>query len=99
MRANLRATIEVKAGSQTAFAQKSGIELSRLNRIIRGWLEPTPIERDRCTELLGVDTDWLFRIFTIPNQAPVTGGEDFSRLAREITRELSRITEEIDSKF
>jgi len=66
MRVHLRAMIETKFRSQTAFARASQIELSRLNRIVRGWIDPTPMERQRCAEILGVDSTWLFQSFTVP---------------------------------
>ena len=66
MRTNLKTTIEVRADSQVAFAKQAGIHPVRLNRIVNGWIAPSPVERDRFAELLNVDAAWLFRIVTIP---------------------------------
>jgi hypothetical protein len=67
VRTNLKSTIEVKFGSQIAFSKPACIHPVRLSKIVRGWIEPTPVERERLTELLKVDAIWLFQIFTIPN--------------------------------
>ena len=63
---NLKTTVELVAGSQLAFAKAAGIHHLRLNRIVNGWIEPTPVERDRFAELLKVDAVWLFQMVTVP---------------------------------
>lgn len=92
MRANLRATVEVRFGTQQAFAKVAEIHPIRLNKIVNAWIDPTPIEREQFSELLGVDVDWLFRVFTIPSadHTATATGEDNGSL-REIAAELSRI--------
>ena len=65
MRANLKSAIEVRFGSQIAFAREVGLHPVRVNRICGGWVEPTPEERAKMTEALNADTDWLFTKFRI----------------------------------
>jgi hypothetical protein len=77
VKANLVAAIEARFGSQIAFARVVGLHPVRLNRLCRGWLEPTPIERDRIAEALGVDADWLFSAFRLP--APKAGATSAER--------------------
>lgn len=100
MRANLRATIEAKFGSQQAFAKAAGVHFVRLNRVVNGWVEPTPIERERFRELLKVDASWLFQVFVVPATDHIATAtcEDGSSL-REIAAELGRIATNIPSKF
>ena len=57
---NLRSAIIERYRTQLAFAAAVGISPTRLNRIINGWLEPTPVERARLAELLGVEIEWVF---------------------------------------
>ncbi len=66
MRANLKAAIDVRFGSQLAFARAVGLHPVRVNRLCRGWIEPTPIERERISEALRADADWLFAVLFIP---------------------------------
>jgi hypothetical protein len=66
MRANLKAAIDVRYGSQLAFARAVGLHSVRVNRLCRGWVEPTPVERERIAEALRADSDWLFAVFLIP---------------------------------
>ena len=72
MRSNLKSTIDIRSGSQCAFAEKTGINSIRLNRIVNGWIDPTPAERSKFAEILQVDAGWLFAIFTIPTEAKVS---------------------------
>jgi len=74
---NLVATIEATFGSQIAFARAVGLHPVRLNRLCRGWLEPTCVERDRIAKALDADADWLFSAFRIP--AP-KGGVTLQRM-------------------
>ncbi len=66
MRANLKAAIDVRFGSQLAFARAVGLHSVRVNRLCRGWVEPTPVERQRIAEALRTDIDWLFAVLLIP---------------------------------
>lgn len=66
MRANLKNAIGVRFGSQLAFARAVGLHSVRVNRLCRGWVEPTPVERERIAEVLGADSDWLFAVLFIP---------------------------------
>ena len=66
MRANLKAAIDVRFGSQLAFARAVGLHAIRVNRLCQGWLEPTPAERERIAESLRADVDWLFAVLFIP---------------------------------
>jgi hypothetical protein len=66
MRANLKGAIELRFGSQLAFARAVGLHSVRVNRLCRGWVEPTPVERERIAEVLGADSDWLFAVLFIP---------------------------------
>lgn len=66
MRANLKAAIDVRFGSQLAFAREVSLHSVRVNRLCRGWVEPTPVERARIAEALRADPDWLFAVFLIP---------------------------------
>lgn len=70
MRANLKAAIDVRFGSQLAFARAVGLHSVRVNRLCRGWVEPTAIERDRIAGAMRADPTWLFAVFLIP--APQT---------------------------
>jgi len=63
---NLVAAIQARFGSQIAFAHAVGLHPVRLNRLCRGWLEPTPVERDRIAKVMEVDPNWLFSVFQIP---------------------------------
>lgn len=74
MKMNLIAAIEARFGSQIAFARMVGVHPVRLNRLCRGWLEPTQVERDRIAEALAVDANWLFSRFRLP--APKGNTED-----------------------
>jgi len=76
LRANLEAAIKARFGSQIAFARAVGLHSVRVNRLCRGWIEPTPQERERIAETLRADSDWLFAALRIP--APKT----FVRCAR-----------------
>lgn len=71
MRANLAAAIDVRFGSQLAFARAVGLHSVRVNRLCRGWVEPTPVERERIAETLRADSDWLFAVLLIPNERGV----------------------------
>lgn len=66
MRANLAAAIDVRFGSQLAFARAVGLHPVRVNRLCRGWVEPTAAERTRIAETLHADVDWVFALLTIP---------------------------------
>jgi len=66
MRANLKATIEARFGSQIAFAREVHLHPIKINRLCRGWIEPTALERARITEALQTDPDWLFTVLLIP---------------------------------
>jgi hypothetical protein len=92
VRTNLKSTVELLAGSQIAFAKAAGIHPIRLNRIVNGWIEPTPTERDRFAELLKVDAAWLFRIVTIPTAPAATTPE--ATLA-DVSAKIEGIIEEI----
>lgn len=64
---NLRIAIEEEFGTQIACAKAIGLHPIRLNRICCGWIEPTPIERDRLASALAADPQWLFsRVLRIP---------------------------------
>jgi len=70
MRHNLRTAIEIKFGTQLACAHSTGIHPIKLNRLCRGWIEPTPVERERLTAALDADPAWLFSTHTrIPKEA------------------------------
>jgi len=71
VRMNLVAAIEARFGSQIAFARAIGLHPVKLNRLCRGWLEPTRVERDRIATALDIEPDWLFSVFRIP--APKDG--------------------------
>ena len=66
MRANLRAAIEHKFGTQLSFARAVGLHPVRINRICQAWVEPTRVERERISQFLAADPDWLFAAFRIP---------------------------------
>lgn len=66
LRANLAAAIDVRFGSQIAFARAAGMNSIRVNRLCKGWIEPTPLERMRMAETLHADAEWLFCVFRIP---------------------------------
>ncbi len=66
MRANLKAAIEIRFGSQMAFARAAGLHAVKVSRLCRGWIEPTPLERERISETLRADADWLFAVVRIP---------------------------------
>jgi hypothetical protein len=66
VRANLKAAIEVRFGSQIAFARAAGLHSVKVSRLCRGWIEPTPVERERISETLRADADWLFAVVRIP---------------------------------
>lgn len=77
MMMNLIAAIEARFGSQIAFARMVGVHPVRLNRLCRGWLEPTVVERDCIAQALGVNADWLFSVFRVPardDRATSAGG-------------------------
>lgn len=63
MRHNLKAMIEARFNSQLKFSKEIGIHPVALNRICRGWREPTPVERERILLALGLSEQhapWLF---------------------------------------
>ena len=66
MKMNLAATIKARFGSQIAFARAVGLHPVRINRLCKGWIEPTRTERERIAEALETDADWLFAGFRIP---------------------------------
>jgi len=68
MRMNLKAAIEVRFGSQLAFARAVGLHPVKINRLCGGWIEPTPTERERIADALGADATWLFStVMRIPS--------------------------------
>jgi hypothetical protein len=67
MRANLKAAIEMRFGSQMAFARASGLHPVKVSRLCRGWAEPTELERVRISETLRADVEWLFAVLRIPS--------------------------------
>lgn len=67
MRANLKAAIEMRFGSQMAFARASGLHPVKVSRLCRGWAEPTEFERVRISETLRADVEWLFAVLRIPS--------------------------------
>ena len=75
MRTNLKTAIEVQFGSQLNFAKNAQMHPVKVNRIVKGWIEPSPAERARFVELLKVDATWLFRIVTIPTAPTATTAE------------------------
>ena len=60
MRANLKAAIGLRFGSQIAFARAVGLHSIKINRLCNGWVEPTPTERERIASALNADPAWLF---------------------------------------
>jgi hypothetical protein len=66
VRANLKTAIAVRFGSQLAFARAAGLHSVKVNRLCRGWIEPTPLEREQISEALRADADWLFAEVRIP---------------------------------
>jgi hypothetical protein len=66
MRANLKAAIEMKFGSQLAFARASGIHPVKVSRLCRGWADPTDRERACISTALHADAEWLFSALKIP---------------------------------
>lgn len=64
MRHNLQAAIVERFGTQLRCAEKTGLHVTRLNRIVRGWIEPTMTERDRLATALAADPQWLFSTIT-----------------------------------
>lgn len=64
MRHNLKLAISERFGTQLECAEKTGIHHIRLNRIIRGWLEPTAAESDLLASALVADPSWLFSTTT-----------------------------------
>lgn len=66
VRANLKAAIEDRFGSQIAFARETGFNSVKVSRFCRGWIEPTPDERERIADALRADVDWLFAVVRIP---------------------------------
>jgi len=80
---NLKIAIAEQFGSQLAFAAAVKIHAVRLNRILNGWLDPTPEERARITALLNAEAAWLFaKGARIPRPTPrltdVTGMKMFA---------------------
>jgi hypothetical protein len=69
---NLVATIQARFGSQLALARAVGLHPVRINRLCKGWLEPTQVERHEA------DADWLFSGFRIPTS---NGGTAYSESA------------------
>ena len=66
MRANLKAAIELRFGSQIAVARAVLLHPLKVNRICRGWIEPTQAERARIATALCADEAWLFAVLRIP---------------------------------
>ena len=64
MRSNLRFAIKERFGSQLACAKACSIHGVRLNRICCGWVDPTPVERERLAVVLNADSSWLFAVVT-----------------------------------
>jgi hypothetical protein len=67
MRANLKAAIETRFGSQIAFARASGLHPVKVSRLCRGWAEPTEMERAQISKTLRADVEWLFAVLRIPS--------------------------------
>lgn len=68
MRANLNASIDLRFGSQIAFARAVAMHPVRINRLCKGWVKPTQTERKKIADALGVNADWLFADFRIPSR-------------------------------
>jgi hypothetical protein len=86
VRANLKAAIGVGFGSQLAFARAVGLHSVKVSRLCRGWIEPTPVERERIAEALRADADWLFAVVRIPaprNLSIETAAPALARAGRE----------------
>jgi hypothetical protein len=95
MRMNLKSVIETKIKSQIVFSKLAHIDPPRLSKIVRGHIEPTPVERDRFVELLNVAPDFLFKRFTIPAAHAEPPGPS---VLAAVSGELAKIIEAIDSK-
>jgi hypothetical protein len=76
MRHNLRAVIVERFGTQLRCAEQVGTHVTRLNRIIRGWIDPTPLERERLVSALSAEPQWLFSTtpIRIPRPTPFDVG-------------------------
>ncbi len=83
MRMNLKTAIDVRFGSQIAFARAGGLHPIKINRLCNGWIEPTPTERERIASALNADPAWLFCAVTrIPApSAPSMTKQDSNRRA------------------
>jgi hypothetical protein len=75
MRMNLKAAIDVRFGSQIAFARAVSLHPVKINRLCNGWIEPTPIERVRIAATLKADAEWLFSTVT---RIPAPGNSSVS---------------------
>ena len=60
MRHNLVATIHERFATQQAFAREIAVHPVRLNRICRGWSDPTAAELALMVKALDADPAWLF---------------------------------------
>jgi len=64
MRMNLKAAIDLRFGSQLAFARAVGLHAVKINRFCNGWIEPSLAERERIAAALDADPGWLFSTVT-----------------------------------
>ena len=77
MRYNLKVAIESRFGSQVAFAKHINLHPVKVSRLVCGWSDPTPVERDRIAAALNADPAWLFSTCTrIPAPTDCGARED-----------------------
>jgi plasmid maintenance system antidote protein VapI len=64
VRIGLKAAIMGKGWTQREFSRVSGCPENRLSELVRGWTDPTPMERARFVKLLQQPEDALFNADT-----------------------------------
>lgn len=80
---NLKLQLFRSAVRQNFLARELGIDESILSKIIHGYREPSPEQREKLSGYLGVEESWLFEKYenasparTAVNQAPSHGMKD-----------------------
>ncbi|MCC6651695.1 MAG: helix-turn-helix transcriptional regulator [Candidatus Eisenbacteria bacterium] len=78
MNLKLKLALLENGGPQYVIARKMGVSETRLSRIIRGRIEPTPAETARLSELLGVAGEDIAGASIIgPEALPASGSFPF----------------------
>jgi transcriptional regulator with XRE-family HTH domain len=70
---NLKLQLFRSAVRQNFLARELGIDESILSKIIHGYREPSPEQRQKLSGYLGVEESWLFEKYEIASSARAAG--------------------------